>query len=104
MIDTPARRALPGPPEDLVSLGEKVAVRFQLRAVRRSNPSALKTLKAVNEHGAVDLIKDVSSNVDPQVRRDAENVGVEGRVVKLAERKPIANGRFTLGMSVWQDV
>jgi hypothetical protein len=95
---------LPGPSEDLVSLGEKVAVGLQVLAVRGPDPSALKTLEAVDEHGAVDLIKEVSSDVDRQVRRDAENVRVEGRVVKLAQRKAIANGRFTLWVAVRQDV
>ena len=32
-------------------------MRLQQRAVRRSDPAALKTLKAVDEHGAVDLLE-----------------------------------------------
>jgi hypothetical protein len=98
------RSGLPGASEDVVSLSEKVTVWFQQRAVRGPDPSSLEALKAMDEHRAVDLIKDISSNVDRQVRRDTENVRVERRVVELAERKPIANGRFALWMAVRQDV
>ena len=48
------RFRLPGASEDVVSLGPKVAVWFQQRVTRRSDPSSLKTLKAVDEHGPVD--------------------------------------------------
>jgi len=58
----------------------------------------------VDEHGAIDFIEEVMSNVDRQVRRDAEHVGVEGCVMELAEREPIANGRFALWMAVRQDL
>jgi hypothetical protein len=107
MIDTPLHDAaarLSRSSEDVVSLGEEIAVRFQLRVVRGSDPAALKSLETMDEHGAVDFIKDVSPNVDGQVRRDAENVRVERGVMELAERKPVTNGRFTVRMAVGQDV
>jgi hypothetical protein len=64
----------------------------------------MKLLKAVLQHRTVYLVEHVQPDLDLIVRPDSENVRVEGRVVKFAQRQPIRNDGMSLRGPVWQDV
>ncbi len=48
-------------------------------------------LQPVLKHWAIDLFEEVSSNLDDMVRTDAQDAGIEGGVVNLAQRESIAD-------------
>ena len=58
----------------------------------------------MQEHGPVDLLQNVESNFDLQLRRDADDVRVERRVVELAEREAVGHDRLPQGMAIRKDV
>jgi len=55
----------------------------------------METLKAMSEHWAIFLPKDVGANLDYEVRPDADDVGVVASVVDLAKRQAVRNDRFS---------
>jgi len=65
---------------------------------------AASALQPVAQHGTVGLVHDVASHFDDEVRPDAQEVPVEGRVVQLAERETVRDDRLPLRMPVRQDV
>ena len=64
----------------------------------------MEALQPELEHRPVGLAEDVLTQLDDQVRPDAEDVVVERRVVELAESQSIRNDRLALRMPVRQDV
>src|SRR4051812_40979219 len=51
----------------------------------------LECLDSVLEHGPVDLVQDVGTDADLEVRADANDVLVEARVMNLAEGQTVGN-------------
>ena len=47
--------------------------------------TAVKLLEAMAQHRAVDLVEDVTSDLDNQIRADADDIPVERGVVELAQ-------------------
>ena len=56
------------------------------------------------QHRTVLLAQDVLANLDDKIRANAEDVPVEGGMVKLAKGKTIWNGPLSERMPVRQDV
>src|SRR5262245_20214977 len=65
---------------------------------------AVKTLKAVNQHGTVGLVQYVPANLDDAVRTDPDQVAVERRVVEVTERDSVRYRRLTKRVRVRHDV
>src|SRR5882724_9396737 len=61
-------------------------------------------LQPMLQHWAVVLFEDVLSDFDDQVRTNADNIGVEGGVMQLAEGQAVADPGFTFRMAVGEDV
>jgi hypothetical protein len=101
---TASATGLACPREDLVSLGQPIAIRLEALIVRDSDPHALEPLKPVLEHRAVRLAQDIQPKVYHEIRADTEDVAIEGRVVKLAERDSIGHDGLTPRIAVGQDV
>jgi hypothetical protein len=47
------------------------------------------------EHRPVDLLQHVEAHRDPEVGRDADDIGVERGVMQLAEREVVGKGGAT---------
>ena len=56
------------------------------------------------QHRPVDLLQHVEPQVHRVVGPDAEDVGVEGSVVELAERQAVGDDCLPSWVSVWQDM
>ena len=76
-------------PEPLEPLGEVVLVGAEPLGSGVINPPAIHVLEPVLQHRAVNLREHVGADRDPVVGRDAEDVGVEGAVVDLAEGEAV---------------
>ena len=61
-------------------------------------------LQAVLQHRSVDLGKDVGADLDYVVGADAEDVGVERRVVNLTKGQAVAHDRIPVLVTIRQDV
>jgi hypothetical protein len=90
--------------EQLVALGQKVAIRLEVVGARHVDASALKTLQPMQQHRPVDFLQHVEAHGDLEIRRDADDVRIEGGVVELAEREAVGNDRLTPRVAVRQDV
>jgi hypothetical protein len=60
----------------------------------------VKALKAVNEHGAVDFIEDVATNLDRIVGRNSHQVRIKRRMMKTTHRNSIRDCRYTADLSI----
>lgn len=60
----------------------------------------MKFLKAVFQHWAVDLEKDVFANMNASIRINTKNIRIKCRVVDLAEAKAIWHDWLSFGMTV----
>jgi hypothetical protein len=58
----------------------------------------------VLEHGPVDLLEQIRSNLDDEIRPDPEREAVVRRVMDLAEREPGADGGDSRLLPVRHDV
>jgi len=58
----------------------------------------------MNQHRPVLLPQHVVSNLDPEVRRDAQDVRVECAVMQRTQREPVGHDRLGQGMPVRQDL
>ena len=56
------------------------------------------------EHRAVLFLKNVPPDHDNQIRANAKNLAVEGRMVKFAEREAVRNDWLALRMTIGKDV
>ena len=56
------------------------------------------------KRGAIAFTQDVDSELDRQIRADAEEVSVERRVMQTAQSQPVGKHRFAAGMTIRQDV
>ncbi len=82
----------PTPPsENLKPLGQEVR--------RRPKPEP-----RAAQHGTVGLVHDVASHFNDEIRPDAQEVPVKGRVMRLAERETVRDDRLPLRMPVRQHV
>ena len=72
--------------------------------MRQQDGATVMLLKAVGQHRSIRLCEDVATDLDQVVGPYAEDVGIEGGVMDLAEREPIGHDRLTLHMGVGQDV
>ena len=88
----------------LVTALEPLCVRSSVRVARDEDPVAVQCLDAVHEGRSVFLVQQVVANLDDVVGSDADEVTVEGRVVQLAQRQPVPDGRFASGFGVGHDV
>lgn len=61
-------------------------------------------LEAMQQHGSVNLLKEVPIDVDLITGRDAEHVHIERSVVDLAESKPVGHRWKSVLVSVGSDV
>jgi hypothetical protein len=92
------------PREDLVSLGQPLAIRLEAGIVRNRDPHTLEPLKPVLEHWPVRLPQNIQPKIYHEIRADAEDVSIEGRVVKQAERYSVGHDRLASWIAVGQDV
>src|SRR5258708_6368165 len=92
------------PSEEFVSLGQELRPRFERGRARRQDLYPLEALQTVTQHGAIGLAKDVEAYLDAQLRRDSQDVAIEGGVMQLAQRKAVGDDRFASGMAIGQDV
>ena len=83
---------------------EAVAIGSLLGLLRKGQSSAMHFLKTVLEHGPIDFVKECAIYFDPVVRRYAQEVGVKGTVVNLAETNPISHRCRAVCMRVRDDV
>src|SRR5438876_11706455 len=90
--------------EEGVALGQEVAIGLEVVGARHVDAPALEALKAMLKHRPVDFLQHVEAHGDLEVGRDADEVAVEGGVVKLAEREAVRNHRLSQGMTVREDV
>jgi hypothetical protein len=90
--------------EALVTLCQEVSIRLEVVDSRHVDVSALEALEAVLEHRAVDLLEHVEADLDLEVGCDADDVGIEGRVMQLAQREAVGNHWLSQGMAVGQDM
>src|SRR2546428_7122689 len=81
-----------------------VAIGLEVVGARHVDAPALKALEAMLKHRPVDFLHYVEAHGDLEVRRDADEVTVEGGVVELAERETVGNDRLAQGMAVREDV
>src|SRR5713101_3588693 len=81
------------PSEELISLGQELGPRFERGRARCQNLYPLEALQAVTQHGTVGLAKDVEAHLDAQLRRDSQDVAIEGSVMELAQRKAVGDDR-----------
>ena len=88
----------------LVSLGQPITIQLEPRLVRHRDPHALEPLEPVLEHWPVRLAQDIEPEVHHEIRADAQDVAIEGRMVELAERDAIGDDGFSPRVAVWQDV
>jgi hypothetical protein len=58
----------------------------------------------MKQHGTVLLIEDVPTDLDDAGRRDADEIAVEGSMVKLAERKAVAHCSNAARVAIGHDV
>ena len=56
------------------------------------------------EHGAILFIKKILADFDDEIRTDAEQVSIEGRVVQTAQGDPVREDRLPFWMAVGDDV
>jgi hypothetical protein len=75
-------RASACPREDLVSLGEPLAIRLEPRIVRDGDPHTLEPLEPVLEHRPVRLAPDIQPEVHEEIRAETQDVAIEGRMVE----------------------
>jgi hypothetical protein len=71
--------------EQLVALGEELAIRALIIPARYEQVRPLESLQTVAEHGAVSLAQHILPNLDDQVWPDTQDLAVEGRVMQCAE-------------------
>jgi len=64
----------------------------------------MKTLKAVLQHWPVGLAQDVDAHLDHQIRSNAEDVPVKGRMVQLTQRNSVRHDGLTLRMAIGKDM
>ena len=76
-----------------VAIGQEVAIGLEVVGARHVDAPALKALEAMLKHRPVDFLQHVEAHGDLEVRRDADEVAVEGGVVELAEREAVGNDR-----------
>ena len=72
--------------------------------MRHRDPHALEPLEPVLEHRPVRLAQDIEPEVHHEIRADAQDVAIEGRMVELAERDAIGDDGFSPRVAVWQGV
>ena len=72
--------------EQLVPLGQELAIRLEFFAPRNNQLRALKTLQAMQQHWSVFLTQDVFTNLDPEVRPYSEHLAIEGGMVQRTQR------------------
>ena len=72
--------------EQLVPLGEELAIRLEFFAPRNNQLRALETLQAMQQHWSVFLTQDVFTNLDPQVRPYPQHLAIEGGMVQRTQR------------------
>src|SRR5881628_3277377 len=89
--------------EEGVALGQAVAIGLEVVGARHVDTPALEALQAVLEHRPVDFLQHVEAHGDLEVRRDADDVGVERGVVKLAEREAVGNHRLAERVAIRED-
>ena len=90
--------------EEVVALGQEVAIGLEMVGTRHVDAPALKALQTMLEHRPIDFFQDIDAHDDLEVGRDADQVAVEGGVVELAERQAVGNDRLSQGMAVREDV
>ena len=71
--------------EQLVPLGEKVAVRLVIFAARHEQACTLEALQAVDEHWSILVAQDIAADLDNQVRSDPKHLSIERGVVQSAQ-------------------
>src|SRR5262245_21437188 len=90
--------------EELVPFGKRVAAWLIVFAPRNMQARTLKALRAVDEHRPVFLTEDVASSLDHQVRPNAQDLSIEGRVVQRAEREAVRDHRHSARMAVRENM
>src|ERR1039458_6843669 len=90
--------------EDTVPLFQERHRRPERHSAWHEDALVVNALEAVEEHRTVDLDEHVRPDLDRVVRPDAHDVGVEGRVMDLAESQPVRYDRPSLGVSVREDM
>ena len=73
---------------------EKFSIRPLVSVVVQEQPRPLKSLQAVDEHGAVALPEHVLAHLDDDVGPDAEHVAVIGRVMQRAHCYAVGHHRL----------
>ena len=62
------------------------------------------SLEAVEQHGTIFFIHDVSADLDDACRGDAEEVAIKRGVVEFAQREPVAHRRNAARVAVSNDM
>ncbi len=72
--------------------------------MRHAQLRAVEALQPMDQHGTVDLIEHVATDLDVQVGADTENVSVERRMMQATEREAIRYVWAALRMAVLEYV
>jgi hypothetical protein len=90
--------------EEFVPLGQRFWIWTQMRRFWDLYQHALKPLKAVTEHRTISFSKNVGPDFHLQIGSHAQDVRVEGGVMKLAQRQTVRHNwlssRVTVGKNV----
>ena len=89
----PSAARLAGVLPGVVSASKPLLVGTVSRPNRQNDPRSVQLLQAVAEHGTVVLLENPFAYVHRVVRADAQDVGVVGGVVDLAQRETVLNDR-----------
>jgi hypothetical protein len=90
-------RTSTGLEEQLIPFGKELLAWLEICGSRYRNPLALESLQPMAKHWAVLFVQDVQADVYLQLRRYAQDMSIESRMVKTAKRQSIRHDRLALG-------
>src|SRR2546425_13373608 len=91
--------------EEFVAFFQKLAAGSEPRSPGEyQEPLIVAVLKTVNEQRPVFLVEDVLADLDHEIRKDSQNVGVKGRVVELAQGQAVRHPGLTFRVPVRKNV
>jgi|RhiMethySRZTD1v2_1073278.scaffolds.fasta_scaffold100855_1 hypothetical protein len=64
----------------------------------------MEPLQPVFQHRPIRLFENIWANLNDVVRTHTDNLRVERRMMELAQRQPVRDARFTLGIGIGDDV